>query len=175
MDERPVDGADRAHGSGKTGPRPRRRGLRVLLAIGAVTIVVFGLIQLVPYRVDNPPVVQEPAWDSPRTRELAVAACFDCHSNETDTAWWEDIAPGSWWITNHVREGRAELNFSECERHGGGDDDDAAETVLEGSMPPDSYTWLGLHSDAALTAAERRVLAEGLTETLSGWRCRTED
>jgi hypothetical protein len=145
----------------------------VLLAIGVVTVVVFGLIQLVPYRVDNPPVVQEPAWDSPRTRELAVAACFDCHSNETDTAWWEDIAPGSWWITNHVKEGREKLNFSECTRHGGGggEDDDAAETVLEGSMPPDYYTWLGLHSDARLTAAERRELAQGLNASLAGWRC----
>jgi hypothetical protein len=31
----------------------------------------------------NPPVLQEPRWDSPATRELAKRACFDCHSHET--------------------------------------------------------------------------------------------
>jgi hypothetical protein len=38
-------------------------------------------------------------------------------------------------------------------------------------MPPNYYTWLGLHSNAKLTAAERRDLAAGLTATLSGWNC----
>jgi hypothetical protein len=130
---------------------------------------MFAAIQLVPYRVTNPAVLREPDWDSPRTRELAVAACFNCHSNETHTTWWEDIAPGSWWITSHVRNGREELNFSECEPGSG--DDDAAESVLERSMPPDSYTWFGLHGEADLDAAERRALADGLRVTLADWRC----
>ena len=105
--------------------------------------------------------------DSAATRRLAVAARFDCHSNETHTQWWEDIAPGSWWITNHVKEGREKLNFSEWDKHRV-ESDDAAETVLKGSMPPDYYTWLGLHSDAKLTKAQQRALAAGLEKTLGG-------
>ena len=54
----------------------------------------------------------------PADRKLAVAACYDCHSNETATYWWEDVAPLSWWITNHVKDGRAALNFSECTKSG---------------------------------------------------------
>jgi hypothetical protein len=146
-------------------PRRRWRG-RVLLA-GAIVAVAFLVMQLVPYRVTNPAVGREPAWDSPRTRRLAVAACFDCHSNETETTWWEDVAPLSWWITNHVKEGRDKLNFSEWDRQHT-ETDDAVETVEEGSMPPDYYTWLGMHSDAKLTPAERRDLADGLRRTLSG-------
>jgi hypothetical protein len=141
----------------------------ILLLIGGCLVVAFALIQLVPYRVDNPPVVQEPAWDSPQTRKLAVAACFDCHSNETHTQWWEDIAPGSWWITNHVKEGRDKLNFSECTKGGG--ENEASETVREGSMPPNYYTWLGLHRDAKLTRAQKDELAAGLDATLNGWSC----
>jgi mono/diheme cytochrome c family protein len=140
------------------------RWLFIALAIG---VVGFVLIQFVPYRVSNPPVGQEPNWDSPRTRQLAVAACFDCHSNETHTTWWEDVAPLSWWITNHVKEGRAALNFSEWGSHPGGSDD-AAETVVNGSMPPDYYTWFGMHSNAKLTPAERAELAAGLRKTLGG-------
>jgi hypothetical protein len=138
------------------------------MGLGAL-VLLFGLIQLVPYRVDNPKVQQEPTWDSPQTRRLAVAACYDCHSNETETYWWEDIAPVSWWITNHVKEGRRALNFSECRKGRG--ENDAAETVREQSMPPGYYTWLGLHPSADLTASERQQLAAGLKATLGGWVC----
>jgi hypothetical protein len=150
------------------GSKPRRR-LRLVVVILVAAGLVFGLMQLVPYRVDNPAVRQEPSWDSANTRRLAVAACFDCHSNETSTYWWEDVAPVSWWITNHVKEGRSALNFSDCTR--GGAENEASETVREGSMPPDYYTWFGLHSDAKMTPAERAQLAQGLAATLSGWNC----
>ncbi len=134
---------------------------------------VFLLIQLVPYRVSNAAVVQEPAWDSPRTRQLAKAACFDCHSNETHTYAWEKVAPLSWWITNHVKGGRSALNFSECSRTGRGGEGagEAAESVQGGSMPPGYYTWFGLHGNAKLTPVQRRELVDGLRATLSGWSC----
>jgi hypothetical protein len=140
----------------------------ILGALGAFVVILLA-IQLVPYRVTNPAVGREPDWDSTRTRELAVAACYDCHSNETDTVWFEDIAPLSWWITNHVREGRDALNFSECAP--GRSEDDAAEAVSERSMPPDYYTWLGMHSDAELTSTQRQELAAGLRATLADWSC----
>jgi len=154
------------------GPEPirRKRSRRRPLLIGlGVFLLLFLAIQLVPYRVDNPPVVQEPAWDSKQTRQLAVAACYDCHSNESHPYTWEKVAPLSWWITNHVDEGRAKLNFSECTKGGG--ENDASRTVRNGSMPPNYYTWLGLHSDAQLTAKEKQALADGLSATLSGWNC----
>jgi len=123
----------------------------------------FLLIQFVPYRVSNPPVRNEPKWDSPRTRQLAVAACFDCHSNEVQTPWYGKVAPVSWLVTNHVNDGRAALNFSEWNGRGGGD---ASETIREGSMPPSYFTWFGLHSNAKLTKAERDELARGLDASL---------
>jgi hypothetical protein len=145
------------------------RRVKVLLGGVGAFVVLFVAIQLVPYRISNPPVQQEPTWNSATTRRLAVAACFDCHSNETSTYWWEDIAPLSWWLTNHVDEGRRALNFSECTRGRG--ENEAAETVREGSMPPNYYTWLGLHGDAKLSKAQRQILADGLRATLSGWNC----
>jgi hypothetical protein len=59
---------------------------RAILFVLLAAIVLFGLIQLVPYGRNHtdPPVVQEPNWDSPQTRQLAVRACFDCHSNQTE-------------------------------------------------------------------------------------------
>jgi hypothetical protein len=139
--------------------------VRYVVIGAAIVLVAIGVMQLVPYRVTNPKVTAEPSWDSERTRQLAKVACFDCHSNETHTQWWEDIAPLSWWLTNHVREGRDALNFSEWDRRHH-ETDDAVEVVRNGSMPPGYYTWLGMHSDAKLTPAQRRELADGLARTL---------
>lgn len=133
---------------------------KIVLAI----VVVFFLIQLVPYRVKNHPVVSEPRWDSARTQQLFNNACADCHSNHTRSHIYERVAPVAWWIANHVNEGRASLNVSEC-GHEGEDALEAPEAVREGSMPPSSYTWFGLHGDAKLTATERQQLADGLAAT----------
>ena len=137
----------------------RRWLLRGLLALAAFLVVA----QFLPFgRVDNPPVRQEPAWDSPRTRELAVRACFDCHSNESKRQWYHR-APASWWVAHHVDEAREHLNFSEFDREQR-DADEAAEEVEEREMPLRSY--LFLHAGARLTDAERAELVRGLEATL---------
>jgi mono/diheme cytochrome c family protein len=138
----------------------RRRLTKVVL----VVLGVFALIQLSPYRVSNPRRDAEPAWDSAATRRLAVTACFDCHSNRSKPAWYDRIAPVSWWITNHVEEGRKALNFSETDSRTP-NWADALETVRGGSMPPGYYTWFGLHSKAKLTTAQRKALAAGFRAT----------
>ncbi len=134
----------------------------VLLA----AVVLFGLIQLVPYGRDhsNPPVQQEPNWDSPRTRELAVGACFDCHSNETIWPWYSNVAPVSWLVQRDVDEGRSRLNFSEWNVRGRGVGE-LTEVIREGEMPPSQYKLM--HASARLSADEKDALINGLTATLS--------
>lgn len=119
--------------------------------------------QVVPYGRDhdNPPVVAEPPWDTPATRELARRACFDCHSNETRWPWYSNIAPLSWLIQRDVDEGRDELNWSEWGLDGEGDE--SAETVIEGSMPPSTYSLL--HPEVRLSDQEIDALVAGLEAT----------
>jgi hypothetical protein len=140
---------------------------RAKLVIGGVAalVVVALAIQAVPYGRDhsNPPVTAEPAWDSPRTRELTVLACFDCHSNEVEYPWYAGIAPMSWAVQLHVEQGRAKVNYSEWD-HPQKEADESAETVIEGEMPPTYYTLL-THSAARLTDAERQELIDGLNAT----------
>ena len=145
---------------------PRQRSKQILLAMG-VLFVVFLAIQLVPYSVDNPSTRDEPAWDSPQTRELAVRACYDCHSNETKVLPFEHVAPVKWYVANHVKEGRAAVNFSEWHTNAGEEADEAADPVEEGGMPIPEYTWFGLHSDAKLTDAEVQQLVDGLERTIA--------
>ena len=140
-------------------------GRRTLLSVFAVIAVILLGIQLVPYRVHNPPVTQEPEWDSPETRALARRACFDCHSNEVDIPWYGQVAPVAWLVRDHVDEGRRELNFSEMDRPQG-EAHDAGEAIREGEMPP--WYYLPVHPDAQLTDREWRQLAAGLESTLGG-------
>jgi mono/diheme cytochrome c family protein len=143
--------------------------LAARVAGGAAALALVGAvgIQLVPYGRDhtNPPVRQEPAWDSPRTRELAQRACFDCHSNETTWPAYASVAPFSWIVQDHVDEGRALLNFSEFDRPQE-EAEEAAEVVAEGEMPLWDYALM--HPSAKLTDAETQDLIAGLRATLGG-------
>ena len=138
--------------------------MRRAIRIGVFTLVgAFLLIQVIPYGRDhtNPPVTAEPAWDSRQTRALAAAACFDCHSNETEWPWYTNVAPMSWLIQRDVDEGREALNFSEWDRpqHA----EDVGEVIREGEMPP--LTYRILHSGARLSDAEKARLIAGLEAT----------
>ncbi|MGE4158549.1 MAG: heme-binding domain-containing protein [Planctomycetota bacterium] len=126
--------------------------------------ILFVAIQLVPYgrAHTNPPVVKEPSWDGPATRELFKRACMDCHSNETVWPWYSHVAPVSWLVQRDVDEGREEFNVSEWGRPEN-EGDEAAETVREGEMPPKIY--LPTHPDAWLTESEKSALINGLTRT----------
>jgi heme-binding protein len=156
-------GREREVGMGRS-DRRRRHGwvFRALV----VLVGGFALIQLVPYGHDhsNPLVTQEPAWDSPGTRSLAGAACFDCHSNQTTWYWFTNVAPVSWLVQHDVDEGRATLNFSTWDRPQDGAGD-AMGMIRSGEMPPSYYAFV--HPSAKLSAAERRQLSDGLQRTFA--------
>ena len=139
--------------------------MRWVRRIAIIAAVSFIAVQFVPYGRDhlNPPVVSEPDWDTELTRELAVAACFDCHSNETVWPWYSQVAPISWLLQRDVDEGREKLNFSEFHLPQQ-KADEAAETVEDGEMPPAQY--LLTHPKARLDETQLAALREGLARTL---------
>jgi len=139
---------------------------RFLVAVAAVA-AVFAVMQLVPYgrAHSNPRVVSEPRWDSPRTRELAVRACFDCHSNETRWPWYSNVAPMSWTLEHDVEAGRSVINFSEWNR-AWDLAPEAGAAVVRRDMPPFKYRLA--HADADLSEAENIELARGLQVTFGG-------
>jgi hypothetical protein len=122
-------------------------------------------IQLVPYGREhaNPPVAREPAWDTPRTRELFFRACKDCHSHETVWPWYSFVAPASWLVQHDVYEARSHFDVSDWGRSEHNHGDDAAEELREGEMPLWQYAIL--HPEARLSDAERAELIVGLVAT----------
>ena len=142
----------------------KRRWPAVGIGLGLLVV-----IQLVPYgrTHDNPPVHAEPAWDTPRTRELAVRACFDCHSNQTVWPWYSNVAPLSWIVQHDVMEGRRHVNYSEWDRPQP-DARDSAEEMRHGVMPPSYYVIL--HRSAQLPEPDWQALVAGLTATFGSGR-----
>ena len=127
-------------------------------------LVVLPAIQLVPYGRThaNPPVRQEPPWESPRTRDLVVRACYDCHSNQTAWLWYTNIAPASWLIQSDVDEGRRKLNYSEWDRPQK-DARKAADKVEAWNMPPIYYA--AFHPKSWMIGGDRADLIRGLATT----------
>jgi hypothetical protein len=148
---------------------------RKILSVIITSLLFIGiLIKFVPYGRNhtNPPVVAEPAWDSPQTRAFFFRACADCHSNETVWPWYSSIAPISWLVQRDVEEGRRAFNVSEWGR-GDNSGDDAAETVQKGTMPPAMY--LLTHPGARLTNTEKQAFIQGLQATFGGERGRQDE
>jgi hypothetical protein len=140
---------------------------KIVLGVFLGLIVGGILIQFIPYGQDhtNPAVAIEPQWDSPQTRDLAVRACYDCHSNQTTWPWYSNIAPVSWLIQHDVVEGRSRLNFTDWNSPQR-DADNAARMVQRGEMPQSYY--VALHPSANLTADEKQALIKGLQATVGG-------
>lgn len=141
---------------------------RRLLMIIVVMLCIFLIaIQFIPVMYTNPPIINEPNWDSQDTRALTARACFDCHSNETDLPWYSNIAPVSWLIYRDINEGREEMNFSEWRMKSKRVDhaaEEIEEVIRDGEMPP--WYYLPLHPPAKLTDAEKQALIEGLQKTV---------
>ena len=134
-----------------------------LIVVGMLALCCL-VIQITPIgrAHTNPPTLAEPNWDSPRTRELFMRTCGDCHSNETVWPWYSNIAPISWLVQNDVDEGRAYFNVSEwgrAENEAG----ESAEVFAEGEMPPPMF--LLTHPEARLLPSEKQELIQGLMRT----------
>ena len=132
-----------------------KRGFRWIFG----TLLVLVGIQFVAVARLNPPVEAEVPAPA-NVRAILRRACYDCHSNETVWPWYSQIAPISWLVVRDVRKGREELNFSTWNRISIQQRvkklKESRDEVAEGEMPP--WYYLGIHSDAKLSAEDRSAL-----------------
>ncbi|MDD2921727.1 MAG: heme-binding domain-containing protein [Anaerolineales bacterium] len=138
---------------------------KLLYSIIGIGILVFALIQLIPFGRDhaNPPTVSEPQWSSPEARALVKQSCFQCHSNETEWPWYSNVAPASWLVQFDVNEGRHKFNFSDWNKRRG-ELDEMIGAIQEGEMPPLQYT--AFHPEARLNAQQKQALIDALKSSI---------
>src|SRR5262245_48442714 len=90
---------------------------KILKIVVVVLAAAFILGQF--YRPDrtNPPVNEAETLDAytavPENVEAILQrSCYDCHSHKTEYPWYSNVSPVSWFLDNHIRDGRRHLNFS---------------------------------------------------------------
>jgi hypothetical protein len=98
--------------------------------------------------------------------QVLVRACGNCHSNRTDWPWYSHVAPLSWWIEQHVREGRERLDLSEWETYSRWQRRDKLESICglisTGRMPP--WPYISMHPEAKLTETEKKAVCAWVKE-----------
>lgn len=135
--------------------------------ISLFLLFVFILIQFI--RIDKTNAAVNPQDDfltissaNSEVSKVIKSSCYDCHSNESTYPWYTNIAPVSWWVKNHINEGRDELNFSTwasySEKRKNHKLEECIEMIEEGEMPMSSYTIM--HGEAKLTDAQKLELVD---------------
>ena len=86
-------------------------------------------------------------------KSILRESCFDCHSDNTAYPWYDNIAPVSYWLDDHIKEGKEHLNFSSWKNYSRGEKDQKLEELIdevsEGKMPIKEYKWT--HKNAKLS------------------------
>lgn len=104
---------------------------------------------------------------SPEVQGILKSACYDCHSANTNYPWYSNVAPISYWLADHIEEGKEHLNFSDWTNYTDKKKDhkleELVEEVKEGEMPLNEYTWT--HADARLTQEQITALLTWAQET----------
>src|SRR5215213_9188 len=140
------------------------KGLRWLLLIVAGVLLA---VRVVRPAKTNPAIDQTVALESHVNVEPPVAAildrsCMDCHSNKTRWPWYSHVAPVSWFVIDHVNEGRDHLNFSEWGRYSWREQrallGDICQETQRGTMPLSSYT--PMHPGSKMTAEDVKTLCD---------------
>lgn len=131
---------------------------KILIAL----LAVFVLIQFFRTEKNTSTAVSEAALEQhyavpANVRAILHRSCYDCHSNNTSYPWYNTVQPVQWWLAEHVKEGKKELNFDEFYAYPAKKKlkklDKIVKEIKEGGMPLSSYTLI--HRDAILSAAQK--------------------
>ena len=134
------------------------RTKKILLALIAVFIIIQFIKPDKNQSVADTPNDIFAHYQAPdSTSQLIRTACYNCHSNNTVYPWYSEVQPVAWWLNNHIKDAKAELNFSEFASYLPKKADhkleEVVEMVKEGDMPLKSYSLV--HKDSRLTDAQR--------------------
>lgn len=130
------------------------------IIISAV-VLIFIAVQFLPSGIpENKPedyksIANDSLIAGPVMEQLRKS-CFDCHSNQVNLPWYSKVAPSSWLLAGHIKEGRSYLNFSEWASYSSREKigllDDIRDEVSAGKMPLRSY--LLVHGEARVDSAQ---------------------
>jgi hypothetical protein len=132
-----------------------------------VVVCLFILVQFKRPARTNPPVDESQtifarSQMTPQVAAIFNRSCRDCHSNKTVWPWYTNFAPISWFIVDHVNQGRQHVNLSEWGRLDRDHQDkklrQICDEVTDGAMPLSTYT--PLHPGSKLSPEDVKTLCD---------------
>ncbi|MDQ7918294.1 heme-binding domain-containing protein [Mesonia sp. MT50] len=141
--------------------------MKVLKIIAWIAIIAFVVIQFFPTERNE-------SYATPDTDFMLVnnvpekiqkklqVSCYDCHSNNTAYPWYNKVQPAAWFLKDHVKEGKAELNFNEWDSLSDRRKKSKLRSIIKqienGEMPLESYTFI--HRDAMLSNVDAQIIID---------------
>ena len=139
--------------------------MKIVKIIAVVLLVAFVGIQFVPTERNQSDVVPKTDFMlvnsvPDRIKSKLQTSCYDCHSNNTQYPWYNKVQPIAWFLEDHIKEGKAELNFNEWDSLSNRRKKSKLRSIIKqiesDKMPLDSYTLI--HKDASFSETEKQEL-----------------
>ncbi len=97
-------------------------------------------------------------YDVPKNVETILrTSCYDCHSNNTNYPLYSYIQPARFFMEEHIKDGKKDLNFNEFGKYSKRKQENKLEAIIKqiksDEMPLASYTLL--HKNAIVTPAQK--------------------
>lgn len=134
----------------------KRKWFRILVLLS----LPIGLSQLYRPELPRPPVTGD--FDGPvEVKKILKNSCYNCHSNETELSWFDQINPAYLLARSHIMDARTFLNFSHWDSLNSNQKRTKLFDVLNvvktfKRMPKEEY--LLLHPEAKLDSVQVAVL-----------------
>tara|TARA_Y100000815_G_scaffold51490_1_gene42016 strand:- start:2542 stop:2994 length:453 start_codon:yes stop_codon:yes gene_type:complete len=145
--------------------------LKLVKTIGWILMVALVVIQFFPMNRNQSESVPETDFMSVNTVPANIqnkieVSCYDCHSNNTEYPWYNRVQPVAWFLEDHIKDGKAELNFNEWGDYSDRRKNSKLRSIIsqveDDEMPLDSYTFI--HRDAKFSESEKKEIIKYLTK-----------
>lgn len=131
--------------------------MKTVKLVLSILIGVFVFFSLIPYgERTNPEVDEKLTLHAPEdVLKPLKRSCYDCHSNQTRWPWYSYVFPLAWSVKDHVKNGRAALNFDKWYAYSEEKRQELKNDIYNKTgvtMPLKQYVWF--HKEAKLSKDE---------------------
>lgn len=143
------------------------RKLNIIGWLAVIVVAVVLAIQVIPMERNVSTVPPGQSFEKTEKVPANVAAilkvsCYDCHSNNSRYPWYSGLQPGAWFMAQHIKKGRDELNFDEFNNYSKRRKKAKIKSIIsqieKDEMPLKSYRMM--HGNARLSADEKKELLD---------------
>jgi len=143
------------------------RKLNIIGWLSVIVVAVVLAIQFIPVERNVSTVPPGQSFEKTEKVPANVAAilkvsCYDCHSNNSRYPWYSELQPGAWFMAQHIKKGRDELNFDEFNNYSKRRKKAKIKSIIsqieKDEMPLRSYRMM--HGNARLSADEKKELLD---------------